>query len=141
MNNKERLEILLKVRELRNDLNNLNFTNEEKEVLRRSYNYYESLLNLDIVRTNLNKEELDSMDVQNDIDVVEVPLDKNVNKYQEYSKLNDEEVITIVSKLSDTLNDKVALNALMEYCTYLGQVKLMKQNNQVLYDEIFEKSK
>ena len=81
------------------------------------------------------------MDVQNDIDVVEVPVDKNVNKYQEYAKLNDEEVITIVNKLSDTLNDKITLNSLMEYCTYLGQIKLMKQSNQVTNDEIFEKSK
>ena len=138
MNNKERLEILLKVRELRNNLNVSNFTEKEKEVLRRSYNYYEDLLNLDIVRTNLNKDELDDMDVKNDIDV---PIEASENKYQEYANLNNEEIITIINQLSDLVNDKVILNALMEYCTYLVQVKKMQENNQVLYDEIFEKSK
>ena len=141
MNNKERLEILLKVRELRNNLNVSNFTEKEKEVLRRSYNYYEDLLNLDIVRTNLNKDELDDMDVKNDIEVVDVPIEASENKYQEYANLNNEEIITIINQLSDLVNDKVILNALMEYCTYLVQVKKMQENNQVLYDEIFEKSK
>ena len=141
MNNKKRLEDILKIRDLRSNLNNLNLTSEEKEVLRRSFNYYENLLNLDIVRTNLNKEELDSMDIQNDIEVVNVPVENNIDKYKEYANVDETSVIDIVNKLCNELDERVALTSLKEYCNYLMQVKLMQKSNQGIYDEIFNKSK
>ncbi|MBQ8892099.1 MAG: hypothetical protein IJ068_04525 [Bacilli bacterium] len=141
MDNKKRLEDILKIRELRSNLDNLNLTGAEKEVLRRSFNYYENLLNLDIVRTNLNKEELDSMDIKNDIEVVSVPVENSSNKYTEYASVSESEVISIINKLCNELDEKVTLTSLKEYCNYLMQVKLLQKSNQELYDDIFNKSK
>ena len=146
MDNKKRLEEILKIRELRNNLNNLSISMEEKEILRRSFNYYENLLNLDIVKTNLNKEELDNYEIENDLERLSVPIEYSLNKYFEYVKVLDNAIIEIINKLNcnlETLNlnnkdKKVILNSIKEYSLYIKQVNQMKKSNQELYKEIME---
>ena len=148
MNNKKMLEIILQIREIRNNLVNLNLNKEEKEVLRRSLNYYEDLLNLDITRNNLTHEELEDENIENDIEVVKVPTEENSNRYQEFSNLKEDELISLINKINESLNNleidindkKVILNSLKEYCLYKEQISLMKKSNREVYDEVMDKS-
>ena len=148
MNNKKMLEIILQIREIRNNLVNLNLNKEEKEVLRRSLNYYEDLLNLDITRNNLTHEELENENIENDIEIVKVPTEENSNRYQEFSNLKEDELISLINKINESLNNleidindkKVILNSLKEYCLYKEQISLMKKSNREVYDEVMDKS-
>lgn len=148
MNNKKMLEIILQIREIRNNLVNLDFNEEEKEVLRRSLNYYEDLLNLDITRNNLTHEELENENIENDIEIVNVPTEENSNRYQEFSNLKEDELISLINKINESLssmeidiNDKkVILNSLKEYCLYKEQISLMRKSNREVYDEVINKS-
>ena len=148
MNNKKMLEIILQIREIRNNLVNLNLNKEEKEVLRRSLNYYEDLLNLDITRNNLTHEELENENIENDIEIVKVPTEENSNRYQEFSNLKEDELISLINKINESLNNleidindkKVILNSLKEYFLYKEQISLMKKSNREVYDEVMDKS-
>ena len=148
MNNKKMLEIILQIREIRNNLVNLNLNKEEKEVLRRSLNYYEDLLNLDITRNNLTHEELENENIENDIEIVKVPIEENSNRYQEFSNLKEDELISLINKINESLNNleidindkKVILNSLKEYFLYKEQISLMKKSNREVYDEVMDKS-
>ena len=144
MNNKELLNIILKIREIRNNLVNLNLNDKEKEILRKSLNYYEDLLNLDITRNNLNKNELEEQGIDNDIEIVDIPTSENTIRYQEFAKVNDTELVNIITNISNVINALgldnnqivVILKSLKEYSEYLKQLELNRKNNQELYTEI-----
>ena len=148
MNNKKMLEIILQIREIRNNLVNLNLNKEEKEVLRRSLNYYEDLLNLDITKNNLTNEELENENIENDIEIVKFEIEENSNRYQEFSNLKEDELISLINKINESLNKleidindkKVILNSLKEYFLYKEQISLMKKSNREVYDEVMDKS-
>ena len=144
MNSKELLNIILKIREIRNNLVNLNLNDKEKEILRKSLNYYEDLLNLDITRNNLNKNELEEQGIDNDIEIVNIPTFENTTRYQEFSKVNDTELVGIITNISESINTLnldtnqivIILKSLKEYSEYLKQLELNRKNNQELYTEI-----
>ena len=146
MDNNKRLEIILKIRDIRKKINELNITIEEKEVLRKSLNYYENMLDLDIARSNLNKDELDYEDILNDIVKVDVPVEEDIYRYQEFIKINDSNIIKIIDNISNIIENLelnkddivVLLNSLKEYSIYLNQLAIEKQHNKELYDEIMK---
>ena len=146
MDNNKRLEIILKIRDIRKKINELNITIEEKEVLRKSLNYYENMLDLDIARSNLNKDELDNEDILNDIVKVDVPVEEDIYRYQEFIKINDSNIIKIIDNISNIIENLelnkddivVLLNSLKEYSIYLNQLAIEKQHNKELYDEIMK---
>ena len=146
MDNKKMLDEILKIRDIRNDLVNFNIKEEEKEVLRRSLNYYEDLLNLDITRNNLNKIEFENEGIENNIEVIDIPLEMNTNRYNEFIKVDDKELISIIDNLSNSITNLnlnydlkiVLLKSLKEYSFYLHDLNLKRQSNQELYNEIME---
>ena len=148
MNNKELLDIILKIRSIRNDLVNLNLNDKKKEILKKSLNYYEDLLNLDITRNNHNKEEFEEQGISNDIEIVNVPLEENTNRYKEFTKVDDNELINIITSISEKFNNLnfntneliIILKSLKEYSEYLKQLELTKQSNQELYTEIISEN-
>ena len=149
MNNKELLNMILKIRDIRTNLVNLNLNDKEKEILRQSLNYYEDELNLDITRNNLNKYEFDEQEISNDIEIVDIPIEKNTTKYVEFAKVNSDELIPLISNISNAVNTLgldinevvIILKSLKEYSEYLKQMELTRKNNQDLYTEImFEKN-
>ena len=148
MDNKKMLETILKIREIRNNLKKLDIKDVEKEVLRKSFNYYEDLLNLDITRNNLNKSEFDSQNIPNDIEVIDVPIDVNSNKYDEFTSVDEKDIPSVVDKLCDSFDSLslksdemvIVLKALKEYSEYLQELSLIQKNNQDLYNEIMNEN-
>ena len=147
MNSKEMLDKILKVREVRNNLTDLNISLEEKEILRRCLNHYENYLNLSITTNNLNKEELEENDIPNDIEPISIPIEENTTKYNEFAKLNDNNLIDLIKQIDNSLKDLdlskedyiILLKSLKEYSLYLEQLALEKINNKDLFDELDSK--
>ena len=148
MDNKKMLNDILKIRDIRNNLINLNLQNNEKEVLRKSLNYYEDLLNLDITRNNLNATEFIEQGIPSDIEVVDIPIEENTTRYIEITKLNDNELISTIDTLSSSISNLeldnndviVILKSLKEYSEYLKELSLKKQKNNEIYNEIINEN-
>jgi len=148
MDNKKMLNDILKIRDIRNNLINLNLQNNEKEVLRKSLNYYEDLLNLDITRNNLNATEFIEQGIPSDIEVVDIPIEENTTRYIEITKLNDNELISTINNLSSSISNLdldnndviVILKSLKEYSEYLKELSLKKQKNNEIYNEIINEN-
>ena len=144
MNNKEILNNILKIRDIRNNLSTLNLNDKEKEILRKALNYYEDSLNLDITRNNLNKNEFTEYGINNDIEEVIVPVEENTNRYHEFALVQDNEIISIITNISDNINNIdldtnyiiLILKSLKEYSEYLKSLEVTKKSNQELYTEI-----
>lgn len=144
MNNKKMLENILKIREIRTNLKNLNISDLEKEVLRRSLNFFEDELNLDIIRNNLNKEEYDSENIPNDIEIINVPVEENTNRYNEYANVLDNYIISIINDITNSIDNLnldnneiiIILKSLKEYSDYLKNLILVKNNNKNIYNEV-----
>ena len=135
--NKERLEKILKIRKIRNNLDNLNITLEEKEILRKTLNYYENELNLEIERSNNNIEEYDNYDIPNENQEIKIPEDDSINKYKEYAIIDNNNLLSNVENLINNItnfnlsedDNKIILNCLKEYCLYLKELEIKKQNS------------
>lgn len=135
MNNKKMLDTILKIRDIRNNLSNFNIKEEEKEILRKTLNYYEDMLNLDITRNN-----------NNNFDVVEIPLEENTTRYKEFVFVPDNKTLEILNGIESSISNinlnedeiKVLLSSLKEYCLYLEQVNMMRKNNLETLNEIRE---
>lgn len=148
MNNKERLENILKIRSIRNKIELLNLNLEEKEILKRSLNYLEDDLNLEIIVSNRNIDELMDENIDHD-EKVNVPIEENSNRNHEYAVIDELNLNNIIDNLYnqidslelDSIEQFVILKSLQSYCTYLEQVKNMKQSGNAIYQEEFGKSK
>ena len=146
MNSEKKLEEIIKIREIRNNLVNLDIVDNEKEILRRSLNYYENVLNLDITKKNSNIEEYMEQGIETHEKIVSIPLDDSAFKYQEFTKVEDNNIKIIINNLTNdliTINlDKdsiiVILNSLKEYSVYLEQVNRMRQSNKEIYEEVMD---
>ena len=139
MNNNERLETILKIREKRKDFDNLNLSSEEKEVLKRALNYYEHELDLEIARMNNEIIELENMEIQSNNKQVIVPSDNDDSKYKEYADIYKIDINSIVNSLYNKLDDSIMLKSLKEYCLSLQELNNIKKNNQEEFKEYLSK--
>ena len=146
MNNNEKIEKILKVRKIRDNLDNYNLTNEEKEVLKKSLNLYEEEIDVEIAKLNNVNRELYEEGINENIDIVNVPTEKNTSKYKEYASIYKLDIVNIVNSLlekivnNEILNDEkqVILLSLKNYLKSLEYLEILKQNNEH-YDSIFTK--
>ena len=139
MDNNKRLEIILKIREKRNELDILNLTNEEKEVLRRSLNYYEQELDLNIARANNDIIELDDMGIKSDNSKTIVPKDESNLIYKEYANIYKIDINSTINSLLNKIDDSILLNSLKEYALSLQQLNAIRENNQEEFKEYLGK--
>ncbi|MBR3661406.1 MAG: hypothetical protein IKN63_05885 [Bacilli bacterium] len=138
------LKELESLRLTRNNISNLDISLQEKEILRKSLNYYENMLYLDITRNNNNLEEFMEHDIESNNQYVSIPKDDNVLKYQEYVKIDDCKETEIINNLINDLItidiDKdsivIILKSLKEYSLYLEQVDRMQKSNKEIYKEV-----
>ena len=151
MSNNERLETILKIREIRNKLDSLNCTNEEKEIIRLSLNYYEEDLDIEIARFNKEIKVLEEEGITSNNKEVNVPIEEANNKYKEYANSYSFNISEVLSKLLNELNNKeelksfekeIILKSLKEYCLYLERLQSLRKNNEIIYgDEYKDNSK
>ena len=146
MNNNELLERILKVREVRNNLDNNNFSNEEKEVLKKSLNLYEEELDVEIAKMNNTSIELNEEGIISDKEIINVPIEENTSRYKEYYDIYKLDIKNIINSLLekinniDLLNDEkqIILLSLKNYFKSLEHLEILKQNNEH-YDSVFTK--
>ena len=136
MNN---LETILKIREIRNNLPNLDLSLETKELLRKSLNFYENELDIEIARSNNNIDEFTKEGIEHDEKII-IPLEENSNKYQEYTNIKDIDLLDNIKYLINNIdklnNNKIILNALKEYCLYLEQLNIKKINSEKFLEDL-----
>ena len=149
MNNKERLNEILIIRDLRRNLMNFDISNEEKAIILRALNEYEERLGFDIQESIKNKEILEDMNIKSDIDVVKIPIDENRPSYNELVNIRigisfHDIVLKIQDILSnetlfniDTSSKKVLLSSLKEYCRSIQNLKLERETYKRDYPELF----
>lgn len=144
MNSIKMLEELEILRATRRNISNLDIALSEKEILRRSLNYYENLLHLDITRNNLNIEEFQEHGIESSNSYVSIPMEEDTTKYQEFAKVEDSNIIEVINNLTNDLItidlDKdsimIILKSLKEYSLYLEQINRSKKSNQEIYEEV-----
>ena len=145
MNNNERIEKILKVRKIRDNLDNNNFTNEEKEVLKKSLNLYEEELDIEIAKLNNIFTELNDEGISKN-EIINVPVDKNTSKYKEYANIYNLDIKNIIDSLLEKINNidlyneekQIILLSLKNYFKSLEHLETLKHNNEH-YDSIFNK--
>jgi len=143
--NNERIETILKIREIRNGIDSLQLSDIEKEILKVTLNNYEDMLILDVERTNNDSNFLDELEVNHD-DKVIVPVEKETLRYKKYADINDSVILDHLNNIEDIFDKinisddkkRIILKSFKEYCLYLEQVSMMKKSNSEIYDEIFE---
>ena len=153
MNNKERLNEILIIRELRRELGSFKNSNEEKALILKALNDYEARLQLDIRESINNKDILEGMNIESDIDVVSVPIDENRPNYPELyipetpditkKNINILEGLLINADLENISMDfkKVFLKSLKEYCRSLQELQLKRKSLQESIPELYQNSK
>ena len=146
MENNKNLENILMIREIRNNLESMNITNEEKEVLRRSLNYYEEELDIEIQRNSNNNKLLYEEKIKGNVEYIDVPVDGDSKRYIEFASINESLLNEIINSFYDKIDNLdldirkkgIILKSLRDYCDYLKQLSLERENNKKLYDEMFE---
>ena len=144
MDNNKRLEFILEIRKIREKLNTIPFTKEEKEVLKQSLNFYEGELDLEIARMNHEITHLEEEGIVSSNKKVEVPLDEVSSRYKEYANIQQINIPNVVSSLLSSISEKgelssleqqILLISLKEYCKYLEQLEQTKKNNLENYEQ------
>lgn len=147
MDNNKRLETILKIREIRNKIANLDVSLEEKEVLKRSLNLYEDNLDYDIARENNNIIEFQEQGIESNQNQVLVPLEENTSRYKEYATLKELDlgdiIDLVISKISkiDVLNEKdkeLILISLKNYCIYLNELEIKRKHYEEDYGDEYK---
>ena len=153
MNNKERLNEILIIRELRRELGSFKNSNEEKALILKALNDYEARLQLDIRESINNKDILEGMNIESDIDIVSVPIDENRPNYPELyipetpditkKNINILEGLLINADLENISMDfkKVFLKSLKEYCRSLQELQLKRKSLEESIPELYQNSK
>lgn len=139
MNNNKRLEMIMKIRESREALDSMDLTNSEKEVLRRSLNFYEQKLDNEIAYANNNIVELDEMGIKSNNQKIVVPKEKIDSKYKEYANIYQINITETINSLLNQLRDVAMLASLKEYALSLQQLNNVRENNQEEFKEYLGK--
>ena len=149
MKNKDRLERIEVIREVRRKLGNFNFQNEEKSIILKSLNDYENTLTIDITRSINNIKEFETLGISHDIEVINVPIDINKPTYPEFANLYINESLELsITRLGNLINQisyldifddekRVLLESLKEYSNYLRLLVQKRENNKKLYEDEF----
>ena len=139
MDNNKRLEMIMKIRESRSILDNMQLSNEEKEVLRRALNYYEQKLDNEIASANNDIIELDDMGIKSNNQRIVVPKEKVDSKYKEYANIYQINITETINSLLNQLRDVAMLASLKEYALSLQQLNNVRENNQEEFKEYLGK--
>ena len=139
MDNNKRLETIIKIRESREALDSMDLTNSEKEVLRRSLNFYEQKLDNEIASANNNIVELEEMDIKSNNQRIVVPKEKIDSKYKEYANIYQINITDTINSLLNQLRDTTMLASLKEYALSLQQLNNIRENNQEEFKEYLGK--
>lgn len=139
MDNNKRLEMIMKIRESREALDIMDLTNSEKEVLRRSLNFYEQKLDNEIASANNNIVELEEMGIKSNNQKIVVPKEKVDSKYKEYANIYQINITETINSLLNQLRDVAMLASLKEYALSLQQLNNVKENNQEEFKEYLGK--
>ena len=139
MDNNKRLETIMKIRESREILDSMDLTNSEKEVLRRSLNFYEQKLDNEIASANNNIVELEEMDIKSNNQKIVVPKEKIDSKYKEYANIYQINITDTINSLLNQLRDTTMLASLKEYALSLQQLNNVRENNQEEFKEYLGK--
>ena len=139
MDNNKRLETIMKIRESREALDSMNISNSEKEVLRRSLNFYEQKLDNEIASANNNIVELEEMDIKSNNQRIVVPKEKIDSKYKEYANIYQINITDTINSLLNQLRDTTMLASLKEYALSLQQLNNVRENNQEEFKEYLGK--
>lgn len=150
MKNSERVEEILLVRKLRNNLDELNMTIYEKAISLRALDDYEIKLLNDIETSHNNANLMEELNFIHDIERVEVPIEYDRKKYPELLEVGLVDPYEVKISTLKTLVDKldiskteivVLLKALKEHCRMLENLKLIKENNRRDYPEFYSEEK
>ena len=139
MDNNKRLEMIMKIRESRSILDNMQLSNEEKEVLSRALNYYEQKLDNEIASANNDIIELDDMGIKSNNQRIVVPKEKVDSKYKEYANIYQINITETINSLLNQLGDVAMLASLKEYALSLQQLNNVRENNQEEFKEYLGK--
>ena len=139
MDNNKRLEMIMKIRESREALDIMDLTNSEKEVLRRSLNFYEQKLDNEIASANNDIIELDDMGIKSNNQRIVVPKEKVDSKYKEYANIYQINITETINSLLNQLRDVAMLASLKEYALSLQQLNNVRENNQEEFKEYLGK--
>ena len=139
MDNNKRLEIIMKIRESREALDRMDLTNSEKEVLRRSLNFYEQKLDNEIAHANNNIVELEEMGIKSNNQKIVVPKEKIDSKYKEYANIYQINITETINSLLNQLRDTAMLASLKEYALSLQQLNNVRDNYQEEFKEYLGK--
>ncbi len=139
MDNNKRLEMIMKIRESRSILDNMQLSNEEKEVLRRALNYYEQKLDNEIASANNDIIELDDMGIKSNNQRIVVPKEKVDSKYKEYANIYQINITETINSLLNQLRDVAMLASLKEYALSLQQLNNVRENNEEEFKEYLGK--
>ncbi|MBQ8472804.1 MAG: hypothetical protein IJ501_04820 [Bacilli bacterium] len=148
MKNKDRLERIEVIREVRRKLGNFRLmSNEEKAIALKALNDYEYNLTTDITRSINNIREFEEQGISHDIEVVDVPVEVNKPTYPEFATAGsyeslDENIIRLKDLLfhvpSENIPDdekRVFLESLRDYCYDLQKLKYERDNNRKAYGD------
>ena len=139
MNNNERLEVILKIRDIRNSLPNMNLLKEEKEIIKLSLNLYEEELDVEIAKINNTNNELKEEGIDINENIIDIPIEENTSKYLEYANIYNLDIINIINNLLIKLdndselfknNKQVVLKSLKNYLLYIEQIDIIKKNSE-----------
>lgn len=139
MNNNKRLEIIMKIRERRDIIEKMTLSNEEKEIIRRSLNFYEQKLDNEIAKTNNNITELEEMDISSNEMRIKVPVEDSQIKYKEFANIYHIDINSVISSLLDKLRDSILLTSIREYALSLKELNDIHDKNKEEFKEYLGK--
>ena len=139
MNNNERFETIIAIRERRTTLDSMELSKEEKEILRRSLNFYEQQLDNEIAMTNNNIKVLEEMDIKSNENKIKVPVEESDFKYKEYADINKIDINDVINSLLTKLKDTVMLKCLKQYALSIKELNEVHERNKEEFKEYLGK--
>ena len=139
MNNNERFETIIAIRERRITLDGMELSKEEKEILRRSLNFYEQQLDNEIAIDNNNITELENMDIDSNNMKIKVPVEESDFKYKQYADIYKININEVINSLLTKLKDTVMLKCLKQYALSIKELNEVHERNKEEFKEYLTK--